>query len=660
MSYTSGTVNTTRQEPPRPAGSVRRNLDLPALPGWMKASGRNWVVAGEDKIPLDPKTGKRASITDATTWASFVQARGRAIHDGLHLGLVLHRSPQAIGTSLIVIDIDHCIDDDGTLSPEAATIVNELKSYTEVSRSGRGLHILLNAELPPGRRRFPGGIEIYDRDRYVILTGDIRPEWGRPEIMHREAKFTALYERLCAAIERDSPPAVSPSTSLKLDDEPLLAKAFAAGNGKGAELERLLAGDLSRHNNDHSAADLAAASGLYFWTQDDAQVERIISTHPLGAREKWQKRADYRRRTLAKARQRATFYSPPTPTSPPSTGSHTVPPAPESPAADGSAAYITELERHIAQLEREKANLHAALDQCCDDRAELRSRYAEVRAERDQARRDLSAVIATLGNPNLGGDVAGKALVLAAADVQHRAHSRPPEDGYVQVNATRVADATYHVDGERIEGPAKISPRTITKYVGLAAEAGLIDAKKDDIPAPADKPGIRNQGWYWKAAPTLADQLGDLTKKSVYSDDNPKPLRGGDPKKRRNLKPLPVCPSCGERHVACLNCGTPFDLPTAIDLDSGDLLAVDMSSGELLPERAPTSPNLRSHTVPPSNDGVLPTVVDVVLVVKDGNRDPGERSHTVPSSPHLPGLDLPPTLPPDRWTDGGYVQGARR
>jgi hypothetical protein len=60
------------------------------------------------------------------------------------------------------------------------------------------------------------------------------------------------------------------------------------------------------HGGDDSAADLALVSMLTFWTQDEAQLERIFSSSALGRREKWRHRDDYRKRTIRKALSRVT------------------------------------------------------------------------------------------------------------------------------------------------------------------------------------------------------------------------------------------------------------------------------------------------------------------------------------------------------------------
>jgi hypothetical protein len=55
------------------------------------------------------------------------------------------------------------------------------------------------------------------------------------------------------------------------------------------------------HNGDNSAADLALLGILKFYTQDEAQLERLFGASALGQRAKWRRRDDYRRLTIARA-----------------------------------------------------------------------------------------------------------------------------------------------------------------------------------------------------------------------------------------------------------------------------------------------------------------------------------------------------------------------
>jgi hypothetical protein len=84
-------------------------------------------------------------------------------------------------------------------------------------------------------------------------------------------------------------------------DEAIIEKCRAAQNAvKFSDL--FDHGDVhAYHGGDDSAADLALASMLAFYTQDVAQLERLISSSALGRREKWLRRDDYRKRTIRQA-----------------------------------------------------------------------------------------------------------------------------------------------------------------------------------------------------------------------------------------------------------------------------------------------------------------------------------------------------------------------
>src|SRR5438094_567127 len=78
------------------------------------------------------------------------------------------------------IDLDHCRDfDSGVIEPWAHAMIDRLSSYTELSPSQTGVHILVKAALPPGGRH-KDKIEMYDHGRYFTVTGcsvDGLPVW---------------------------------------------------------------------------------------------------------------------------------------------------------------------------------------------------------------------------------------------------------------------------------------------------------------------------------------------------------------------------------------------------------------------------------------------------------------------------------------------------
>jgi len=103
--------------------------------------------------------GRPASSTNETTWTTFDRARSSELGDGLGF---------ALGDGVACIDLDHCLVD-GRLTDSAASVVGACRgTYIEISPSGEGLHIFGFAEVGKGRNL--GGIEVYDRGRFVTVT----------------------------------------------------------------------------------------------------------------------------------------------------------------------------------------------------------------------------------------------------------------------------------------------------------------------------------------------------------------------------------------------------------------------------------------------------------------------------------------------------------
>ena len=119
------------------------------------------------KIPINARTGGQAQSNNPDTWASFdeaVQAAPR--HSGIGF---------MFANGVFGVDLDDCPDDiadyrNGIDDNLVGEFVHTLKSYTEYSISGEGIHILCKGALPPGGRRRKK-VEMYDNARFFIMTG---------------------------------------------------------------------------------------------------------------------------------------------------------------------------------------------------------------------------------------------------------------------------------------------------------------------------------------------------------------------------------------------------------------------------------------------------------------------------------------------------------
>ena len=135
--------------------------ELRVRPQWVV-----WKAVGNkpDKVPYSARTGRRASSTDLLTWSTF-QETLEAYQDGKYAGLGFVFSSADPYTG---IDLDDCVDADGEIALWALEIVRYFDSYTELSVTGSGLHIIVQGDLPNRRKR---NVEVYSSKRFFTVTG---------------------------------------------------------------------------------------------------------------------------------------------------------------------------------------------------------------------------------------------------------------------------------------------------------------------------------------------------------------------------------------------------------------------------------------------------------------------------------------------------------
>jgi hypothetical protein len=224
------------------------------------------------KVPYQ-RSGKRASSTDPLTWIDYSSATLQTGYDGIGCVIV----PPFVG-----IDLDKCRDpENGQVEPWAQVIIEELDSYTEVSPSGHGFHIWVKGSLPAGGNR-KGRVEIYGRDRYLTVTGRHLP--GTPETIE-ERDLSLLHSRLQSLDPaHKKPPKVVTSADVGIP-----------------RFDSLMAGHWRGSYQSQSEADLALCSMLAKKHDfDPVKIDTEFRQSGL-CRNKWEKRLDYRERTIQKA-----------------------------------------------------------------------------------------------------------------------------------------------------------------------------------------------------------------------------------------------------------------------------------------------------------------------------------------------------------------------
>ncbi len=277
---------------------------LRTLDQWM---GTRFELRGKDKLDKPPYRVRRglsvikADKRDPEVWATFEDA-SKALHEGLvnAIGIVFTGS-DPFGCT----DLDDCRKESSGIEHWARICVETLPTYWEISISGNGLHGVFEGKKP-GERCRRGAIEIYDRQRFLVVTG--RHLEGTPtDVRPCQESVDTLY-RTTFGMEDPQPSGDPLLPGSTLEDREIPKRIMQSRHGE--KFARLWRGVLGSYES-HSNADLALCGILAFWTGgDQAQIERLFSQSGL-CRPKWTKRPDYRERTIKKALAGKTeFYTP--------------------------------------------------------------------------------------------------------------------------------------------------------------------------------------------------------------------------------------------------------------------------------------------------------------------------------------------------------------
>ena len=200
------------------------------------------------------------------------------------------------GDGIFGIDIDHCYDPETQeLDPAAAEIIETVQSYTELSPSGTGIHILCKGALPEGRKR-RGAVEMYSTLRYFTVTGN---QFGleypfsdcteRVAVMHR--KYLGEEENAAGAQKAALPMPTGRGTNADMSVDAILRRMFDSKHGQ--KLQDLYNGSWERYgigDGSQSSADQAFCNTLAFWCRCDAALMDAIFRRSGLYRQKWDKR----------------------------------------------------------------------------------------------------------------------------------------------------------------------------------------------------------------------------------------------------------------------------------------------------------------------------------------------------------------------------------
>jgi hypothetical protein len=275
----------------------------------------HWMLYKEEEVegknrktkkPYMAVENRYGSSTDSTRWCSYdtaVQAlTDKPNMDGL--AFALSDSPYC------GIDLDDCIEG-GEIEPWAQAVISTMASYTELSPSGTGVHILIKGVKPgalcketsPDKK---SAIEMYGEGRFFTVTGGHILDTPMT-CEARQEELTELYNQTFAAkIARAAEPMPEPGSGGFIGTkEEILEKARTSKNGD-AFIRLYDKGDITGYAS-ASEADMALIFRLIFWCGPKYELIDELLRESALVRPKWD-RADYIRKSIENGLKEAKEY----------------------------------------------------------------------------------------------------------------------------------------------------------------------------------------------------------------------------------------------------------------------------------------------------------------------------------------------------------------
>lgn len=253
------------------------------------------------KIPYSVNN-RMAKSNDESTWATYEEAHAALINHNAN-GLGFFFKPPYVG-----IDIDDIPNEierfkKGETSENVISEIYEsLRSYSEISPSGTGIHIILKGEIP-GKRRRKDNYEMYSDGRFFTMTGDTL---GKYEEINEPSEFALkrIYDKYI-----ETPKVVNINNRTRehgivhdLSESEIISNIL---NSKQAELFKAFMNDgWQQFYSSQSEADLAFANILAFWCARDFNKMDSLYRKSSMMRDKWDEKrgkATYGEGTLYKA-----------------------------------------------------------------------------------------------------------------------------------------------------------------------------------------------------------------------------------------------------------------------------------------------------------------------------------------------------------------------
>src|ERR1700743_1777438 len=227
------------------------------------------------KVPYQ-LNGYKADPTNPRHWTTF-----DAVVD-YKKKLNGHSGYDGIGFAFSPFDPFFGIDLDKTDNPkyfeQQLKIYNNFNSYSELSPSGNGIHIIGYGSVPAGRKR--DKVEVYSSGRYFTFTGK---KYNNAPIAHRQERLDILWAEMGPEVPVYEIKAGQDKPQI-IDDREVMRRAASAANGE--KFTQLFTGNWQELYPSQSEADFALINIIAFYTQNIEQIKRVWNSSELSKRNK--------------------------------------------------------------------------------------------------------------------------------------------------------------------------------------------------------------------------------------------------------------------------------------------------------------------------------------------------------------------------------------
>jgi primase-polymerase (primpol)-like protein len=268
---------------------------------WVLADPRPHPTLYKEPYYVVNGTLRKADVNLPQTWHTFEEACAHAQTHNMLLGYVLK-----CGEGVTCIDLDFKDSNSHPDQPEVWTtqeqlnrynvIIQHFDSYTERSRSGRGVHIWVLGEIGAGVKY--DGVEVYSQSRYIICTANAIIQ---KEAVYRQELLDVLVSEMRVHSHSTGKVALVELEQTE-SDETIISRATSAENKD--KFLKLANGDWQGDYASQSEADYAFMSMLTFYSKSNEQCRRLFRLSALGKRDKATRNDRYLNECLINIRSR--------------------------------------------------------------------------------------------------------------------------------------------------------------------------------------------------------------------------------------------------------------------------------------------------------------------------------------------------------------------